>query len=185
MGVLKLPDVNFGTTGSWLCSPVAIVGPDTVIGGVTPSSSLYNLVNGIMSTVAREGMFIYRGTPPMQTELDSFEASTSQVLLSAPTSNMLRSADLLSVLRPKSAVFSKNSAVISFPPTPALLTGTASWFLLGLTWYSADYPSVYIAGTIGSIGSGADLEVYTQSLVAGSYYKLPIFTVNFNNSMSF
>lgn len=58
----------------------------------------------------------------------------------------------------------------------AIATGTASWF--AYVWYNATPPATggslqqRIIGTVGTIGSGEDLEMVTTSIVSGSQYRV-------------
>jgi hypothetical protein len=58
----------------------------------------------------------------------------------------------------------------------ATATGTATWF--SWCWYNATPPATSgtiqqrIIGTVGTIGSGADLEMLTTSIVSGQQYRV-------------
>ena len=71
-----------------------------------------------------------------------------------------------------------NVAVIkraAFPATSIVNSGTATWFTLSSSYvrYSGNTPNGMITGTVGPIGSGADLTMPDVNLVAGEKLEIP------------
>jgi hypothetical protein len=66
-------------------------------------------------------------------------------------------------------VFTMNTSLVQ-----ATGTGTATWFWIYNTGVvnAAIAPVQQIIGTVGTIGSGADLEIQTTSIVTGSPYRI-------------
>lgn len=64
-----------------------------------------------------------------------------------------------------------DKAIINTDYVNATGTGTATWFLLET--YSATYGiGSQIVGTVGAIGSGADMELESASIVSGNPYRI-------------
>ena len=63
----------------------------------------------------------------------------------------------------------------AFPATDIVNSGTATWFTLSSAYqrYSGHKPSAMITGTVGTIGSGADLTLPDVNLVAGEKLEIP------------
>lgn len=187
MSVMKLPDVNFGTTSYWLFgSTQSQTVADATVGG---SASTYNMLallntflNGIYNgpSFGFPGLYLFKGVPPTQAELDTAEASATNV---AVITSSFRYSDLLLYLHPSTAAAVKNSLQLSFTPTAATASGTATWFMLGAQKNSSYY-GVLQTGTLDVIGSGADLEIGNTSIVSGTVYKQPAMNIVFPNSMS-
>lgn len=77
--------------------------------------------------------------------------------------------------------------VISTTFTPTIATGVASWFWIFTgqgNWFYQIYPDptpIYhnVIGTIGTVGSGEDMEMLNTSIVSGQYLRI----INFNLKM--
>jgi len=116
------------------------------------------------------------------------------------TSTTTRTSDLLiSMSMPAGAtswiqVSSSNSVrvqlgVSNVPGGTATASGLATWFLMqnyfsGGTLTDLTIRSALI-GTIGTIGSGADMEIYDNNIVSGNSYKSYGFYMNFPYDMTF
>jgi hypothetical protein len=101
--------------------------------------------------------------------------------LSTLTSFTSRSADTLVTFSMASAHFAPsqtalNPAIISTIYVNASAAGTATWFWwTARPRYSFDSPNSIIhqvVGTVGTVGSGSDLEMGTTSIVAGEPYRI-------------
>lgn len=71
----------------------------------------------------------------------------------------------------------------------AIATGTATWF--ALAWYNATPPATNgtliqrIIGTVGTIGSGEDLELVNTNIVTGSQYRVYNFRIALPSSYTY
>lgn len=67
----------------------------------------------------------------------------------------------------------------------ATATGTATWVWWNVTDLYTPAPLQQIIGTVGTIGSGADLEVGNVNFVAGSFYRVVDFKIQFPSSWTY
>lgn len=122
-------------------------------------------------------MMLMTGTPP---------ASLAEIpLLSS------RISDRLVIFHANSAHFAAshsdvNPAVISTIYVPAIASGTATWFRHTVTTggYYISNDEVYhqFYGTVGTTGSGADLEMTSTTIVQGTQYRILNLRLQFPNS---
>lgn len=119
--------------------------------------------------------------PPTQAELDVVEYSSTSV---TALTGSFRYSDLLAYLPAKTYTAVKNSLQVSFTPSSAIASGTASWFMFGAQYYNTSYYALLQSGTVGLIGSGADLEIADTNILSGTVYKQPAMNIVFPNSMS-
>lgn len=68
--------------------------------------------------------------------------------------------------------------------TAASVTGTATWFFIGRV-YSGPVVVQGIYGSVGAVGSGADLEIPSTSIVAGTQYRVSSLIITFPSSYSY
>ena len=125
------------------------------------------------------GLFLYKGVQATQSDLDGISTTAA---ISA-WSGVHRYSDLLLVLPVSAIAYSGYNQVASLIANPAWASGTATWFMLGSQKSSAYY-ALLQAGTVGAIGSGADLEISDTNIVLGTTYKQPALNIVFPNSMS-
>lgn len=122
----------------------------------------------------RTQLILYKGIPP--TDFSTITAYNS------------RSAEALVYFETMTADFSPsqtniNPAIITTILKNASATGVASWFRL------QNYDTqvgIYtqLAGTIGSIGSGMDLEMDNVNIVAGSPYRVTNMRIQFPSTFT-
>lgn len=187
MSVMKLPDVNFGTSGNWLFgNSQAQTVQDGTVAGSANAYNLFHIVNTLACGIANwpsfgfPGLYLFKGVPPTQAELDTAEASTTNV---TALTGSFRYSDLLLYMHTASYTAIKNAPQVAFTPSSAIAAGTATWFMLG-SQKNASYYALLQAGTVGAIGSGADLEIADTNIVLGTTYKQPALNIVFPNSMS-
>ena len=186
MSILKLPDLNFKNSTYFLFDENTAAGDATVGGSansITAGTLMSRGVSNDRPTYGFPGLYLFKGTPYTQSDLDTLNASTTAI--SALTS-IPRYSDLLVQLPIPTYSTSKNVWSLKFTPTAAIASGAATWFLLGRHYNAGSpaIPAVFMSGTVGAIGSGADLEIYTTNIVAGTVYKQPAFNITFPNSLS-
>jgi hypothetical protein len=114
------------------------------------------------------GIHIMQGSVPSNfTTLTSFNSRASDVLVTFCVRNPSPPGDFASASYVDN-VYTMNTAL-----KQAIATGTATWFWI--TNYDVDPAGLLlqqIIGTVGTIGSGADLEIQTTSIVTGSPYRV-------------
>ena len=140
------------------------------------AESFYHYYASLASDVMFQGLFLYKGTPMTQAELDQV---TGQVL---SQEGLPRYADFLGMFRGNTApVFSGNTFTYTPLNRRAHGSGPATWFLFGAfpspNFIAAGNP--LMMGTVGEIGSGADLELKVTDIVSGTMYQMPpiVFTL--------
>ena len=187
MSIMKLPDVNFGTAGYGLFgNSQGQTVQDGAVGGSSNPYSLYTLLNiftyGVSNWPAYgfPGLYLFKGVPPTQAELDTAEASATNV---TALTGVFRYSDLLLYMHTASVSAVKNSLQVGLTPSAAVAAGAATWFMLGAQKDSSYY-GVFQTGTVGLIGSGADLEIADTNILSGTIYKQPAMNIVFPNSMS-
>lgn len=76
-----------------------------------------------------------------------------------------------------------STATVICSPRTATATGTATWFVM----YNGSGGVLYsnITGTIGTIGSGADLEMSSTSIVSGQQYRVNSFVLTLPSSWTY
>lgn len=82
--------------------------------------------------------------------------------------------------------FSVNPVIISTIFVPAEATGTATWFLLRSDNYlGGGGIQSSLFGTVGVIGSGADLEMADVNILSGDNYRISAMKLEFPSSWEF
>jgi hypothetical protein len=147
-----------------------------------------SLVNTAQAAVIR--LEIYSGTPPTTwTGITSMSGFAGQLLVSFNCAGDNAELSSSTAGGPRSFLIGKSMRESS----TAVGTGTATWFCLRRlvttstsTW---DIPDQYdltdcaaIIGTVGAIGSGADIEVASTSITTGSTYKSAGFLLSIPSS---
>jgi len=114
------------------------------------------------------GINIMQGSVPTDfTTLTSYNARASDVLVNFCVRNPSAPGDFASSSYVNN-VYTMNTAL-----KQAIATGTATWFWITNFDYGDAQPILQqIIGTVGTIGSGADLEITTTSIVQGSPYRV-------------
>lgn len=183
MAKLKLPDVNFAASGySFYGSSNSSTVLDATLCGIAPMhlyAMWYYINPALLGGI--NGLFLYKGTPAVQSEIDSLDSTTTTV---SATSGVLRASDLLCYLPTKTFSTNKNVMTLSFSPAVALASGSATWFILGRYYSSYANTCFLSSGTVGLAGSGADLELLTTTITAGVIYKQPACNIVIPNSLS-
>lgn len=140
---------------------------------------------GVLDTTG-SGIAFFKGIPPTQSEFKN------GFPVGAPASGITyRSTDKLLHLRINTSKFRNitNGVVcVGVNGGNATASGTATWFVVQIdtgyvdTTYSDYVGPVYaLMGTVGTIGSGADLELTTNEIIAGSLYRLGEINIPFQN----
>ena len=157
------PANTYGLLGS------SVTKKDATVAGVS-AKLLQSWYSQLFSTGSVSGLFIYQGAPATQAALDGISYSTA---VSAVT-GVLRYSDLLCYFPINSApvaTYLARQMLLSFSLTVARLSGTATWFILG-KYYNATYPvNAFLSGSLGAVGSGADMELDVLNFTAGVTYK--------------
>ena len=126
--------------------------------------------------------YIMKGTAPADfSTLINFNARSADVLLTFATAN-LNAGDFL----PSNPNI--NPSLIQTNYVNASATGTATWFwwtqrvnpLLG-----TDFLILQIIGTVGAVGSGADLEIPSTSIVTANPYRISNLRLNWPTIWTF
>lgn len=174
MAVLKFGSAQYSSTyfgGSGAT-------PRENFAGITPYS-LYNFTTQMVTSGVFRGLFLYKGVQATQAELDAVPTST---LISAWT-GILRYSDVLAYMPVGSCAWSGYNLVSKLLPVKAINSGLATWFAFGY-YYSSTGNSVgtaLVCGSVGAVGSGADLELETTNYTSGILYKLNNFSLAFPN----
>lgn len=181
MGVIKVSNGSYNSPYGVLGSGVSKV--DTTVGGA-PSTLLYTFYSQLYSTGSISGLFLYKGSQATQADLDSIGNTTVVSSVSA----VHRYTDLLCFM-PVSAApvqdYLNRRLPINFTPGVALQSGTATWFIVG-KYYNATYTvNALLSGTVGAVGSGADLELDVLNLTAGSTYKRSTIVLPLVNNITY
>lgn len=144
--------------------------------------SMYKFAEQMTTSGVYRGLFLYRGTPATQADLDGISTTTP---LSA-WSGVHRYSDLLLVLPVSAIAYSGYNQVASLIANPAWASGTATWFMYGYYYSSGQnsYGTSLISGSVGLTGSGSDLELDTTTFTSGVLYKMPNISIPFPNGYS-
>lgn len=153
----------------------------STVGGV-PSGILYWL--GFTPTIG--GLFLYSGTPATQADIDGISNNTEINSITAA----LRYSDMLCWFpwAPRSyydTVYSSRYFRFTLRPAKALLSGVATWFIFGGYYSSASSASIFVSGSVGAIGSGADLELDVLNFTAGNVYKRDSYQLTMPNNVTY
>jgi hypothetical protein len=113
--------------------------------------------------------YIMKGTVPVDfSTLVNFNARSADVLITFATAN-LAAGDFL----PTNPNI--DPSLIQTNYVNAAATGTATWFWWNVqaqTFSGTNFPILQIIGTVGTVGSGADLEIPSISIVAANPYRV-------------
>ncbi len=126
--------------------------------------------------------YIMKGTPPVDFSVITTMASRSaDILMTFKTAN-LNAGDFL----PTNV--NVNPAIIQTNYVNASVTGTATWFWWTQQAYAyptSNYPILQVMGTVGTIGSGADLEIPNVNIVSGTPYRVSNLRLSFPTTWTF
>lgn len=129
------------------------------------------------------GLFLFKGTPVTQDELDTYLASAP---LNITDTAVIRYNDLLVKFLPQSQQTTQGTILNSFNPANAINTGTATWFIYG-AFASTSYnnrPSYLVGGTVTGAGGGGDIELLSTSFVSGNAYRMPMYELKLPSKFS-
>lgn len=154
------------------------------------ASSTYVQTNTLVSAYRSLKTFFYKGSVPTFASFTDQNTRADDLLLTleTPASNSSSS--------PINMVVGKTDTGVRFTfgevttSTAATGTGTATWFLMrnsqvtstisAFPYTEGDLTKVVaILGTVGAVGSGADLEIIDPNIVTGQMYKSSGLTINF------
>jgi hypothetical protein len=113
----------------------------------------------------------------------SIPADVNNIATNIPTSNVLLTWS--STPYASNSYFANQNEIVTMnlPFVAASSSGTASWFYLKTHPYSGTAISATqnhgIIGTVGVIGSGADLEIAATNIVSGNQYRIVNFKMAF------
>lgn len=168
------PAVNYSLTNTY--STVA-----ESFAGITVYS-LAQFCQQVATTGVFRGLFLYRGTPATQADLDGISTTSAITSYSA----VHRYSDCLLIMPASAVSWSGYNHVASLYANTALLSGTATWFMYGHYYSSgqSSYGTSLISGSVGLTGSGSDLELDTTTFTSGILYKMPNISIPFPNGYS-
>ena len=113
--------------------------------------------------------YIMKGTVPVDfSTLINFNARSADVLVTFATGN-LSAGDFLPT-NPNT-----DPSLIQTNYVNASASGTATWFwwtVQAQPFSGTNFPILQIIGTVGTVGSGADLEIPSTSVVAATPYRV-------------
>lgn len=78
----------------------------------------------------------------------------------------------------------KNFLTIEFPYVAASASGSATWFAIYVS-NAANQTFHTITGSVGAIGSGADLEIPYTNIIQGAQYRLAPFSIQFPTKIAY
>lgn len=108
---------------------------------------------------------VYKGTVP--SSLDELNLVTSRDVDKLVTFDHYSTSEFLTY-----SDFDNNPVTITTVYKAAANTGTATWFRLFNYKTTGTEPFSQIVGSIGLVGSGADLQMSTTDIVSGKYYRI-------------
>ncbi len=127
------------------------------------------------------GILIYKGTIPTDlSTLTTWTARSSDLLINFYNTTSSTFSTTI--------VASTNPIVVSSTLVAASASGTATWFRLlnaGPATYSGQEVVHQIVGTVGTSGSGADLEMSTTNIVSGSNYRIQNLRISFPSTWTY
>lgn len=119
------------------------------------------------------GLHLYKGSIPSQSELDAIDAATLEELP--------RNSDLLCLLSVRSYEYTPSNVSVTLHAAKAIRSGVIGWYMLYST--GASGPQA-IAGTVSEHGQGGAVELLSTSLNAGHYCKLPKMSLGIKTKFS-
>jgi hypothetical protein len=142
-----------------ICGGTNTGGPATLSGGASNGMSL---------------LIIYKGTPETFPSFADRSTRASDVLITFTLQSTTSSYTITGTVGQKYRVLiGKHLA-----QQTASASGQASWFLLCRSGTTTLADKGGMLGTVGLVGSGADLEVPSTNIVSGEYYASAGFHVN-------
>jgi hypothetical protein len=131
------------------------------------STDTYNYVSS--------GLYFMKGTPPTQAEFDTWYGTGATNVTA--DSGIFRATDLLIKYPTAGGNWNNGNLVVTFNPTVAANTGTATWYMFGgfqnLSNNVWARPTDLLIGTVSAIGGGGDIELLNTSIVSGTTYRIP------------
>jgi len=126
--------------------------------------------------------YIMKGAVPADfSTLTNFNARSADVLITYATAN-LAAGDFL----PSNPNI--NPSLIQTNYVNAAATGTATWFWWTQragTMLGTDFFILQVIGTVGTVGSGADLEIPSTSIVAANAYRVSNIRLNWPTTWTY
>lgn len=155
-----------GTLGNSLGAAASVNG-GTVLQPLLPSAT------GSSTPYPAGRIIIMRGTAPtVISTVTSFSSYTSTVLCA------FEGADFIAAT---GAAYYASPTVLTSSYKAATASGTATWFILGSTAYANGLAASYlntavlhhqIVGSVGVVGSGADLEISNVNVTSGQLLRI-------------
>lgn len=128
---------------------------------------------------------LMKGTPPVSTTSQSIINDRAADILCRFMAGSNNAGDFVT------SQVNVNPAIISTQYAAATASGTATWFW----WYVAQVPSGAVSntavlnhqiiGTVGGIGSGADLEMASTSIILGEQYRIANLRLQFPTTWTY
>ena len=121
---------------------------------------------------------LMKGTIPTLPNLTNINARSTDVLIYFQSSN----TNFTSFSN-----FASNPVVITTTFTAAAASGAASWFWLNSYWGNSGASTILhqAIGTVGLVGSGADLEMVDTNIVSGTTYQIANLKFQFPTSWTY
>jgi len=144
----------------------------SILSRASTSGLLTSTFNSNYSNTSNTYFYIMKGTVPVNfSTLVNFNARSADVLITYVTAS-LAPGDF------SPTIANVNPSNITTNYVNATATGTATWFwwtqraTVGGSVNGTDALVQQVIGTVGIIGSGADLEIPSVSIVSGSAYRV-------------
>ncbi len=163
--------------------PARIVRTGSLGGTVATTQSQGLFGSGGASGTYSSGSFrIYKGTKPtisyIKNTTNALNAFNNDLLVTFEDENL----DFVNT------IILSNPIIIKSIYKSSIKSGTAAWFCMGRTRISYDKHTVYnhaIIGDVGTIGSGADLELPDLNIIEGSLYRIDNFKIHLPSSWEY
>lgn len=153
-------------------SPVFVLGFVSRICG--PNGGASSEADSVLfSNVDIGGLIIMKGTIPTDISTIITMNKTTDKLLNFTPSNVYPISSL-----------NTNPAIIQSNYVAATATGIATWFLINIV-KGGSVTVNGIIGTVGLIGSGADLEIPDTNIVTGTPYRITNLQLRFPTSFTY
>lgn len=159
--------------------------PNAIVNIGTPAQApLFNVMTGAEAS-GRTIFGIMKGTVPADfTTLVNTSSRSSDTLVRFGTSNYGGPNPTTSDFGP--STFSGNTATMDTTYIGAIATGVATWFwCYQLASYNTSTIFQQFFGTVGTVGSGADLEIPSTNIVSGDPYRLINFQLRFPTTWTY
>lgn len=144
--------------------------------GIWGNTTTSNTPNGSHFGGANTRLALFSGTIPDQPRLMTPANFSSTLIFWNPNTE-------------NTTLTTTNPLVLTTTYKQAIATGTATWF--SLAFYTVTPPAtngvIYnrIIGTVGTIGSGADLEINDVNIVTGRFYRVFNFRLGLPSSYTY